>query len=220
MEAPMSPRIMHDEPALHAAAAELAKRDSLLARALEIGGLPGRRRRPSGFPGLVAVVCGQQLSVAAANSIQARLEARLGCLEAPAFVAAAPEDLRACGLSAAKVRTLRAVAEAMAAGAFDLDALDRFPPDAAHAALTSLPGIGPWTADIYLLFCLGHADIWPAGDLALQHALRDLLDLPERPSLEDMQSRAEGWRPTRGVAALMLWTYYRARRAGRSGAPL
>ena len=216
----MSARIIHDETALHAAATELAASDPLLARALDIGGLPGPRRRPPGFPGLVAVVCGQQLSVAAANAIQARLEARLGRLEAPAFAAAAPEELRACGLSAAKARTLRAAAEALVTGAFDLDALGEAAPEEAHAALTGLPGIGPWTADIYLLFCLGHADVWPAGDLALQHALRDLLNRPERPSLKETQSRAETWRPRRGVAALMLWTYYRARRAGRSGAPL
>ena len=212
--------IIEAEDVLHAAAAELAASDPLLAEALAVGGPPKLRRRPPGFPGLVAVVCGQQLSVAAAQAILARLEAALGPLEAAAFLAAKDDELRACGLSGAKVRTLRAAAEAVAAGTFDLGALAAAEPEAARRALTSLPGIGPWTADVYLLFCLGHADVWPAGDLALQVALGELLARPGRPSLRETEALAEPWRPRRGVAAFMLWAYYRARRAGRSGAPL
>ena len=84
------------------------------------------------------------------------------------------------------------------------------PADDAHAALTAVHGIGPWTADIYLLFCLGHADAWPAGDLALQEAARLLFALPTRPNAKEMQPLAEAWRPWRGAAACMLWSYYRA----------
>ena len=91
----------------------------------------------------------------------------------------------------------------------DLDALAELPADDAHRALTELHGVGPWTADIYLLFCLGHADAWPAGDLALQEAARMALSLKARPSTKDMTRMAEPWRPLRGVAAYLLWTYYR-----------
>ena len=93
------------------------------------------------------------------------------------------------------------------------------PADAAHQRLIAIHGIGPWTADIYLLFCLGHADAWPAGDLALQEAARLLLALKARPSSREMGPLAEAWRPWRGAAAYVLWTYYRAVK-GRSGAPV
>ena len=91
--------------------------------------------------------------------------------------------------------------------------------DAAHRTLTALHGIGPWTADIYLLFCLGHADAWPAGDLALQEAAKLLLELKARPTPKEMTPLAEIWRPWRGAAAYMLWTYYRTLKQ-RDGAPI
>jgi DNA-3-methyladenine glycosylase II len=97
-----------------------------------------------------------------------------------------------------------------ASAAIDLEALAGMEADEAHAALTALHGIGPWTADIYLLFCLGHADAWPAGDLALQEAARLAFALKRRPTSRDMVKLAEEWRPWRGVAAHMLWNYYRA----------
>jgi DNA-3-methyladenine glycosylase II len=91
----------------------------------------------------------------------------------------------------------------------DFDALAEMPADAAHEVLTSVHGIGPWTTDIYLLFCLGHGDAWPAGDLALQEAARLAFDLPRRPTAKEMVAQAEAWRPGRGVAARLLWTYSR-----------
>jgi DNA-3-methyladenine glycosylase II len=127
--------------------------------------------------------------------------------------------LARAGLSAPKIRTLKAIAKAIDRGDLDLPALVKKPPDEAHAALTAVHGIGPWTADIYLLFCLGHADTWPAGDLALQEATRLLLALNTRPTAKEMGSLAECWRPWRGAAACMLWTYYRARKQ-RDGAPI
>jgi DNA-3-methyladenine glycosylase II len=104
------------------------------------------------------------------------------------------------------------VSAAIAKGHVDLDAVGRMEADQAHAALTALHGIGPWTADIYLLACLGHADAWPAGDLALQEATRLLLELELRPTTREMAALSEGWRPWRAVAARLLWTYYRARK--------
>jgi DNA-3-methyladenine glycosylase II len=117
-------------------------------------------------------------------------------------------ELRGAGLSRGKVRTLRAVSEAIAAG-LDLDKLAQAPEEEVHAALTSLPGIGPWSADIYLLFCLARADAFAAGDLALQTAARTALGLDTRPSREELYDIAERWRPWRGVAAHLLWAYYK-----------
>ena len=123
------------------------------------------------------------------------------------------------GLSAPKIRTLKAIARAIDDGELDLPGLIHRPADDAHNALTAIHGIGPWTADIYLLFCLGHADAWPAGDLALQEGARLLLALKARPTAKEMGPLAEPWRPWRGAAACVLWAYYRAAKQ-REGAPL
>jgi DNA-3-methyladenine glycosylase II len=103
---------------------------------------------------------------------------------------------------------VKAIAAAIAKGDIDLDAVASMDADAAHTALTALHGIGPWTADIYLLFCLGNADAWPAGDLALQEAARIAFGLKRRPDAKAMARLAEVWRPWRGVAAHVLWAYY------------
>src|SRR5262249_46181387 len=113
------------------------------------------------------------------------------------------------GLSNAKVKTLKEIAKAIEKKHIDLNALADMPADDAHAALVALHGIGPWTADVYLLACIGHADAWPAGDVALQEAARVAFDLPQRPSPKEMGPLAEGWRPYRAVAARLLWSYYR-----------
>src|SRR5204862_7606854 len=127
--------------------------------------------------------------------------------------------LKRAGLSAAKIRTLKSIASALKSGTFDLAALVDRPADEAHAALTALHGIGPWTAVIYLLFCLGHPDAWPAGDLALQEAARLAFTLKTRPTSREMQPLADAWRPWSGVAARVLWSYYRARK-GRDAVPV
>jgi DNA-3-methyladenine glycosylase II len=114
---------------------------------------------------------------------------------------------------------MKAIGNAIARGTIDLDALSGMEADAAHAALTALHGVGPWTADIYLLFCLGHADVWPAGDLALQEAARLAFALKQRPASKEMVRLAEPWRPWRGVAAHVLWKYYRTIK-GRDATPL
>jgi DNA-3-methyladenine glycosylase II len=123
------------------------------------------------------------------------------------------------GLSGPKIRALKAIARSIESGELALAMLADLAPEAAHAALTAIHGIGPWTADIYLLSCLGHADAWPAGDLALQEAARVAFGLPTRPTAKEMQALAETWRPWRAVAARVLWTYYRTVK-GREGAPL
>jgi DNA-3-methyladenine glycosylase II len=118
------------------------------------------------------------------------------------------------GLSAAKIKTLKLLAREIRSTRLDPDALGEQDADEAHRTLTALHGVGPWTADVYLLFCLGHSDAWPAGDLALQDAIRLGLGLDSRPTTREMTSLAEIWRPFRGAAAHLWWAYYRA--AGRS----
>lgn len=171
-------------------------------------GRPPLRRRAPGFEGLAAIVVSQQVSVASARAIESRLLARFAPLDAAALAGASDDDLRACGLSAPKMRTLRACADEILCGRLDLDALADSDADQAHAALTAVKGIGPWTADIYLLFCLGHPDAFPAGDLALQEAARLAFGLKKRPDARRLEALAKSWRPWRAVAARLLWSFY------------
>src|SRR5262249_62282316 len=122
-------------------------------------------------------------------------------------------------LAAARTKPSKAIPRAVDTGPINLEPLAHAPADAAHTVLTGLHGVGPWTADIYLLFCLGHADAWPAGDLALQEAVRLAFALSERPTAKEMGPLADVWRPRRGAAAYLLWTYYRAVK-GREAAPV
>ncbi|MEW6122115.1 MAG: DNA-3-methyladenine glycosylase 2 family protein [Pseudomonadota bacterium] len=202
-----------DQAVFDAALDHLVRADERLAPLLELAGRPTLRRRPPGFAGLTAIVVAQQLSVAAARTIEGRVVATLGGAVTPeAMLAAPPEALRAAGLSAPKVRTLTGIAAALRDKVVDLDALDALEADAAAAYLTRLPGIGTWTADIYLLFCLGRADAFAPGDLALQVAAGEAFGLPGRATPLGLAAIAEDWRPLRGVAAHLLWAYYGARR--------
>jgi DNA-3-methyladenine glycosylase II len=189
----------------------LAKRDRRLGRVMKLAGSVPLRRRPAGFEGLARIVVGQQVSIASAEAIWGRFERAFPGCAAAAVAAADDTTLKSVGLSGAKMRTLRAVAAALLDG-LDLDALAEAPAAEAHARLTALHGIGPWTADIYLLFCLGHADIFPAGDLALRNAVAEGLGLEPPLSVDDVDTIAERWSPWRGVAARLFWAYYRAMR--------
>lgn len=192
-----------------------------MSRVHALSGAPPLRRRPAGFKGLARVITAQQLSVASASAIWQRLEARVRPFTAASFLAVPETELRRAGLSRVKVATLRGLARVLDESTLDLDALAHAPEEEIHAKLTALKGIGPWTADIYILFCLARADAWAPGDLALQYAVRDALRLDARPSLDEMVEIAEIWRPWRGVAARLLWAYYGVRRqsASRSGLP-
>ena len=183
-----------------------------LARVHALAGDPPLRRRPAGFKGLARVIVGQQLSIASARAIWQRLEARVRPFTTESLLATPDKDLRLAGLSAGKIATLRGVAESVTNGSLDLDALKRAREGLIHAKLTALKGIGPWTADIYILFCLARADAWSPGDLALQVAVRDAFALEARPDQALMIEIAEAWRPWRAVAARMLWSYYAFRR--------
>lgn len=193
------------EDAMHA----LVKQDPRLAPILAQTGMPALRQREPGFTGLAHIVCGQQLSTASAAAIWGRLSAAFDPFDHEAIRKARSDRLGRLGLSAAKVKTLKFIAKELAADRLNLEVLANEDVDAAHHALTALHGIGPWTADIYLLFCLGHGDAWPAGDLAVQEAVKLGLGLKERPTSKQMTPLAEPWRPYRGAAAHLWWAYYR-----------
>jgi DNA-3-methyladenine glycosylase II len=182
-------------------------------------GAPPLRRRPAGFEGLVHIVTFQQISTSAARAIWDRTVGVFGPVTAARLAAGSDEDFRLAGQSRPKVKTLRAISAAILDGSLDLDAIGRLDADAAHAALVRVKGIGPWTADVYLLSCLGHPDAWPAGDIALQAATRDLLGLAARPDAKAMALLGERWRPHRAVAARLLWAHYARLRGGRTAEP-
>jgi DNA-3-methyladenine glycosylase II len=194
------------EAAIHA----LLELDPRLQPVFAVAGMPALRRREPGFMGLAHIVCGQQLSTASAAAIWARLSAAVNPFDHDAFRRARADRLGRLGLSAAKIKTLKNLAREIAAGRLNLDVLANEDADAAHHSLISLHGIGPWTADVYLLFCLGHGDAWPAGDLAVQEAVKIGLGLKTRPTAKQMIPLAEPWRPMRGAAAHLWWSYYRA----------
>ena len=210
---------IHTEADLDHAIARLIDADPRFGPILARAGRPPLRRRADGFAGLASIVVSQQVSTASAKAIWERLNQALDPLDHTAMLRARSAKLARAGLSAPKIRALKAIAKAIDRGDLDLSALVDQPAEEAHAALTAVHGIGPWTADIYLLFCLGHADAWPAGDLALQEATRLVLALKTRPTVKEMGPLAEAWRPWRGAAACVLWTYYRTARQ-RDGAPI
>jgi DNA-3-methyladenine glycosylase II len=197
-------RIIEGPECVAEGAAWLAARDPVWAALLvETGTLP-LRRHAEGFGALLDAIVGQQVSVAAADAIWARME-RAGLTEAPAIAAASPDDLRAAGLSRQKAR----YAQALAAAAIDYDGLRGLADGEVLRILTAVPGIGTWTAEIYTMFALGRADVFAHGDLALQEAARLAFGLSARPNERAMRVMAEAWSPWRAVAARALWSYYR-----------
>ncbi len=182
--------------------AALSARDPRWLPVIARTGIPPLRRREGGFPGLAAIIVSQQLSVASARAVWARVETVLAPLTPERILAADDEAMRLSGLSRPKQRAMRAVATAILEGRLHFDRLADATAEEVHRHLTAVPGIGPWTADIYLLFCLGHRDGFAPGDLAIQEAARVAFGLPARPAL------AEPWRPWRGVAARLLWADY------------
>jgi DNA-3-methyladenine glycosylase II len=182
----------------------LAAREPRFAHALHLTGPLPLRRKPDGFAALLDAIVSQQVSVASARSIWARLEAA-GLVQANAVAAAGDDALRGAGLSRQKIRYAKALAQS------DLDfvSLRSAPTDEVIARLVALPGIGAWTAEIYAMFSLGRADVFAPGDLALQEAARSLFGLEARPNERQLRVMAEAWSPWRGVAARLLWAYYR-----------
>lgn len=185
--------------------------------ATRAGPLPLRRSAP-GFVSLASIIVSQQVSKASADSIWKRLIGVIDPLTPETYLAAGEEAWRIAGLSRAKQATLVRISEAILSKELDLfDLCDR-PVDEAMQIMTNVKGIGPWTAEVYLLFSAGHADVFPSGDVALQHAYAHAYGESVRPDSKALRVLAERWSPWRGVAARLFWAYYAATR-GRDGTP-
>ena len=206
---------------LHASLTALADIEPAFARGIDRVGLPDARVSERGYATLLRTIVGQQVSVHAARAVWGRLETALGDMTVPGpLLAATDEELRACGLSRQKSGYARSLAGLIGSGELDLASLPT-DDEAAIADLIRIKGIGRWSAEIYLLFAEGRPDIWPAGDLAVQEAVKIGLGLKTRPTPKEMAPLAEPWRPLRGAAAHLWWTYYRVlkKREGVIGAP-
>lgn len=199
---------MLDETVLRASLDALAADQPVIAALLRDYGYPAPRQRMPGYETLLRTIVGQQVSVAAAASVWTKLEGVLGIGCAPdALLAQDYDSLRACGLSRQKQGYARSLAELVSSGALDLNALPA-DDEEAIAELVRIKGIGRWSAEIYLLFAEGRRDIWPAGDLAVQISVGQILGLPERPSEKQIREIAEAWRPHRSAMAFMAWHRY------------
>lgn len=200
------------EDVLRAACTELAGRDAALAKAYAEIGLPAWRSAEPGFATLARLVVFQQISTRAGAAIWARLDALGPDLEPASFLRLDDDTLRACGLSRPKIAHMRAIAGAIAGGELDPAAVIRQPADEARSALISVRGIGPWTADLFLLYAGGLLDAFPTGDVGLMESHRLLSGADTRPDRAALSAEAESWRPYRGVAAHLLWGYINALR--------
>ena len=199
---------MLDETALRSSLDALALSQPAIAAVITSHGYPAPRVRAPGYETMLRTIVGQQVSVAAAASVWAKLEAAVGAGCAPdALLAQDFDTLRACGLSRQKQGYARSLAELVVSGELDLHALPE-DDEEAIAALVRVKGICRWSAEIYLLFAEGRQDIWPAGDLAVQIAVGRILGLAERPSEALTREVAEAWRPHRSAMALMAWHHY------------
>ena len=193
---------------LKAALRALARQDPDLASALADVGPPPPRGRPAGFASLLDIILAQQVSTHSYRAIAQRLEAAIGICTPAAILDLGETHFREIGFSRQKVIYARGLAEAAHAGSLDLAAIALLPDDTAVAELTKLKGIGRWTAEIYLMFCLSRPDILPAGDLALREAAGMVKRKRKRPDEEHLRRMGQAWRPWRSVAARLLWHYY------------
>lgn len=182
--------------------------DPRLSRiAAKAGSVPLRLRAP-GFEGLAEIIVSQQVSKTSAAAMYSRLLKLVAPLSAANLISLGNTPMIDAGLSRAKQSTLMLVARAIETDSLDLEALCLMPVVEAQDQLTAIKGIGPWTAEVFLLFCAGHRDIFPAGDVALQHAVGIGLGLPHRPTEKEVRKLAEIWSPWRGIAARLFWAYY------------
>ncbi len=199
----------HPPPAMREAIQQLVTAHPVFASIEPAAGPLPWRTRPRGFPGLLQAIVGQQISNHAARAIWSRLAALPGALEPAGLLALHDAALGIAGLSRPKMAHARALATAFATGALDDDALAALADNAALEAITSIRGLGPWTAEVYLLFAQARPDVFPAGDVAIAGAAQQLLALPARPTPKALRLLAEPWRPYRALAARLLWHHWR-----------
>jgi DNA-3-methyladenine glycosylase II len=201
-----------DEATFRAHAMELAAGDPALGAVVEAYGMPEFWRRPATFATLVLLVVEQQVSLASAKAVFDRMVVALGAVTPETLLSVSPDDLGRVGLTRQKQRYVRLLAEAVAEGSLDLAALAQLPDSDARSRLLAFTGIGPWTADCYLLAALGRADMWPVGDRALQVGVGEVLGHPTVPTPEEVEALGDRWRPVRAVAARLVWHAYLTRR--------
>ncbi len=192
---------------------ELAERDEIFARISAAYGPPPLWERERGFPTLILLILEQQVSLASARAAYNRLTEAVGRLTPDRFTALTDEELRQIGFSRQKARYGRELARVVMDGSLDLPGLDSLDDEGVREQLVRVKGIGPWTADIYLLMALGRPDIWPKGDLALVAAIQRAKGWPRPPTPAEAAAMSEGWRPWRAVAARLLWHFYLSERA-------
>jgi DNA-3-methyladenine glycosylase II len=216
----MAGRNNEDAGLLQQALDHLAGADRHMAEAIEQIGPPPPRHRPADFETLMHVIIAQQVSTASARAISGRLNERLAKVTPEGFVALSDDDLRAVGFSRQKMVYGRDLAAAFLDGRVSLPKLRRMDDEAAIAALSSVKGIGRWSAEVFLLFSLKRPDVMPAQDLALMVAAQRLKNLRSRPDPKKLLKIAEPWRPFRSYGARMLWHYYRNGKGGIGGQPL
>lgn len=207
-------KILASEQHVARGAAALAQQCDVMAALYRSNGAPPLRTFDANFSGIAQIIVGQQLSTASANAIWSRVKSGIMPFDARTLLAQTDTELTSYGLSSAKIKTLKALADAVVKNKIDVDTLGILPDDEIIAQLTALHGIGPWTADIYILFALRRADAFAPGDLALQLAAQRLFALSERPTPIALTTIAEKWRPWRGIAARLLWAEYGRARAG------
>jgi DNA-3-methyladenine glycosylase II len=192
--------------------------DARLVDVVRIASAVPLRRHPAGFESLCNIIVSQQISKASADAIFGRLKSAIDPFTPDTLLSLGEAPLIAAGLSRPKQKTFFAIAQACSGG-LDLEAMCSLPAEDAITRMTVLPGIGPWTAEVYLLFCAGHPDVFPSADIALQNAVRHAFSLEDRPTAKALTTIAAAWSPWRSVAARLFWAYY-ANMKGREGVPL
>jgi DNA-3-methyladenine glycosylase II len=204
-----------NEKTYQLALSTLASRDERLAQILARWGAPPFWTHPAGFPGLVLAVLSQQVSLESARAAYTKLERAMEEITPERFLALSDQELLGIGFSRQKSSYVRGIAREIVGGELDLEELERMEDHSARQRLLALRGVGPWTADVYLLFAIRRPDAWPSGDLALEIAIQELHGLATKPSTEEVDDLAQRWKPWRAVAARMLWHAYLSQR-GRS----
>ena len=187
----------------------LAEKDTHIKAAVALVGLPAARHRPHGFATLLDTIIGQQISVAAARAVRGRIFALMDDAPTPkALMTFSDEELRGAGLSRQKIGYARSLSEATLSGALNFDALLTATDDEATKSITQVKGLGVWSAQIYLMFALGRANIWPVLDLGVQEGVARFAKLDERPKPKALEGVGERWHPYRSAVALLAWHYY------------
>jgi len=206
-----------DPKQLRKAVKALAKQCTIIEAAHARVGVPEWRTRQGDYAGLARIIAYQQLSTKAAGTIWGRVEVLLGKITPASVLAADIDGLRACGLSRPKIAHIRSIAEAVTEGSLNLRRVAKASDADAQAELVAVKGIGPWTADVYLMFCLGRWDVFPHADIGLSEAYRMISGERKRHPPKKFLKTGERWRPYRGVAAHMLWSYINAVREEQRG---